>query len=247
VRSETDLLRQALIDSVSHELRTPLASILGAATVLRSAPAVAGDPRLQELANVVREEAERLNNDIQNLLDATRISSEGIHARLEWTEPADIVNSAIARCQRRLEQHRITLDIPENLPLIQVDSILVQQALVQVLDNAGKYSPPRSTIAVVLNATEDTIRIAVSDTGAGLVGDEQLRLWDRFFRGARNASAVGGSGLGLWIARAFVKANSGSLSAFSEGAGRGTVITIELPAVPHSVLNRNNAPEDSDG
>ena len=102
MRSETELLREALIGSVSHELRTPLASILGAATVLTQSPAIAKDERLTSLAAVVRDEAERLNNDIQNLLDATRISRGQVKPRLEWIEPLDIVNSALERRQRRL-------------------------------------------------------------------------------------------------------------------------------------------------
>src|SRR5262245_32924296 len=132
MRSETELLREALIGSVSHELRTPLASILGAATVLSQAPAVAKDERLNSLSGVVRDEAERLNNDIQNLLDATRISREQIRPRQEWIEPQDIVNSALERRRRRLAGHCVRLDMDSNLPLIYVDPVLVEQAFVQI-------------------------------------------------------------------------------------------------------------------
>ncbi len=111
MRSETELLREALIGSVSHELRTPLASILGAATVLSKSAAVAKDERLTSLAGVVRDEAERLNNDIQNLLDATRISRQQIRPRQEWIEPQDIVNSALERRRRRLSGHAVSLDM----------------------------------------------------------------------------------------------------------------------------------------
>ena len=122
MRSETELLREALIGSVSHELRTPLASILGAATVLSKSPVIAKDERLNALAGVVRDEAERLNNDIQNLLDATRISREQIRPRQEWIEPQDIVNSALERRRRRLSSHSVSLDMDSNLPLIYVDA-----------------------------------------------------------------------------------------------------------------------------
>ena len=97
MRAESERFRDALIGSVSHELRTPLASILGAATVLCNAPAVAGEPRLAALANVVRDESERLNNEIQNLLDATRITGEALQPKLEWAEVADVVNTAVER------------------------------------------------------------------------------------------------------------------------------------------------------
>src|SRR6516165_769501 len=116
MRSETELLREALIGSVSHELRTPLASILGAATVLSKSAAIAKDERLTSLAGVVRDEADRLNNDIQSLLDATRISREQIRPRQEWIEPQDIVNSALERRRRRLSAHTLSLDVDSNLP-----------------------------------------------------------------------------------------------------------------------------------
>ena len=146
MRSETELLREALIGSVSHELRTPLASILGAATVLSKSPAIAKDERLTSLAGVVRDESERLNNDIQNLLDATRISREQIRPRQEWIEPQDIVNSALERRRRRLSGHPVSLDMDSNLPFIYVDPVLVEQAFVQIVDNAAKYSPTGSPI-----------------------------------------------------------------------------------------------------
>src|SRR5258705_8762431 len=110
MRSETELLREALIGSVSHELRTPLASILGAATVLSKSPVIARDERLSSLSSVVRDEAERLNNDIQNLLDATRITRDQIRPRQEWIEPQDIVNSALERRRRRRSSHNVSLD-----------------------------------------------------------------------------------------------------------------------------------------
>src|SRR6266567_334797 len=131
MRSETELLREALIGSVSHELRTPLASILGAATVLSKSAAIARDERLNSLAGVVRDEAERLNSDIQNLLDATRISREQIRPRQEWIEPQDIVNSAFERRRRRLSGHNVALDMDSNLPFIYVDPVLVEQAFGQ--------------------------------------------------------------------------------------------------------------------
>jgi two-component system sensor histidine kinase KdpD len=127
-------------------LRTPLASILGAATVLSKSPVIAKDERLTALAGVVRDESERLNNDIQNLLDATRISREQIRPRQEWIEPQDIVNSALERRRRRLASHNVSLDMDSNLPLIYVDAVLVEQAFVQIVDNAAKYSPPGSPI-----------------------------------------------------------------------------------------------------
>jgi two-component system sensor histidine kinase KdpD len=235
MRSETELLREALIGSVSHELRTPLASILGAATVLSKSAPVAKDERLSSLAGVVRDEAERLNNDIQNLLDATRISRAQIRPRQEWIEPQDIVNSALERRRRRLSGHRLALDMDSNLPLIYVDPVLVEQAFVQIVDNAAKYSPAGSPITVAAKRNGRDVVLSVHDEGAGLTANESAQIGERFFRGARHAATTSGSGLGLWIAKAFVGANGGKIEAASAGAGRGTTVSIHLPfATPAS-------------
>jgi two-component system sensor histidine kinase KdpD len=229
MRSETELLREALIGSVSHELRTPLASILGAATVLSKSAAVAKDERLNSLAGVVRDEAERLNNDIQNLLDATRISREQIRPRQEWIEPQDIVNSALERRRRRLSGHHVSLDMDSNLPFIYVDPVLVEQAFVQVVDNAAKYSPAGSPITIAAKRNGHDVVLSVHDEGAGLTAKESAQIGERFFRGARLASTTSGSGLGLWIAKAFVTANGGKIQAMSSGADQGTTVSIHLP------------------
>jgi two-component system sensor histidine kinase KdpD len=235
MRSQTEQLREALIGSVSHELRTPLASILGAATVLAAAPVLAGEKKLRALVHDVRDEAERLNNDIQNLLDASRISSDGVKPHIEWADPADIINSAIDRCRHRMSDRRIVLNLPNDLPLIHVDPVLVQQALVQIFDNAVKYSPAGSQITVAARARDGHMIVSVSDEGAGLTAAEQSKVWDRFTRGERHAATTSGSGLGLWIANAFIAANGGKINAVSEGPGLGTAVTIELPVTQAAV------------
>ena len=235
MRAQTDQLREALIGSVSHELRTPLASILGAATVLSAAPALANEKKLRALVHDVRDEAERLNNDIQNLLDASRISSDGIKPHIEWADPADIVHSAIERCRNRMSDRRIVLNLPADLPLIHIDPVLVEQALVQLFDNAVKYSHAGSQIAVTARARDGRMILSVRDEGAGLTAAEQLKIWDRFARGERHAATTSGSGLGLWIANAFIAANGGKINAISEGPSKGTAVAIELPVTQAAV------------
>jgi two-component system sensor histidine kinase KdpD len=209
-----------------------LASILGSTTVICSSPSIKAEPRIAALAGVVRDEAERLNNDIQNLLDASRISSEGVRPRLEWAEPADIVNSALDRTRIRLAEHRVEVELTEELPLIRVDAVLVEQALGQILDNAGKYSAPGSRIILNAGRDHDQVVLSVKDEGSGLAPEEHARLGERFFRGSRHAATTSGSGLGLWIAHAFVRANGGTLEASSAGAGLGTTVCIRIPIPP---------------
>jgi two-component system, OmpR family, sensor histidine kinase KdpD len=230
MRSETELLREALIGSVSHELRTPLASILGAATILANAPALARDERLHALTVVVRDEAERLNNDIQNLLDATTISSQQVRPKLQWIEPVDIVNAAVEHRRRRLAGHPVTLDLDSNLPIVRADPTQVEQALVQILDNAAKYSSDGAPIRVAARPNGQSVVLSVHDCGAGLSGEEKRQVGSRFFRGPRHAATTSGSGLGLWIANAFISANGGKVEVESAGVDRGTTVSIYLPS-----------------
>jgi two-component system sensor histidine kinase KdpD len=177
----------------------------------------------------VREEAERLNNDIQNLLDATRISSKGLQPKFEWAEPADIVNTALERRRNRLAGREIDVELLDELPLVYVDAVLIEQALGQILDNAAKYSSPTTSIRLAGRRDNGEVVLSVSDDGAGLTPDERARLGQRFFRGDRQINNTPGSGLGLWIANAFLAANGGCFEATSIGEGRGTTVSIRLP------------------
>jgi two-component system sensor histidine kinase KdpD len=197
--------------------------------------------RLRSLATVVREEAERLNNDIQNLLDATRVSRQDLRPQRQWVDPADIINAAIERRLGRLAGHRIVSDIQADLPLVNVDAMLIEQALGQIIDNAVKYSPTGSTITVTACAQDQQAVLSVRDEGMGLTPQEQTHLWERFFRGERHIAKITGSGLGLWIARAFVVANGGRLDATSDGPGHGTTISLCLPAAEVAASDRARA------
>lgn len=228
-RREAETFRDALIGSVSHELRTPLSAIVGSTYLLANAPSVRQDPRLVALADDVRHEAERLNDDIQNLLDATRITNAGIQPKLQWADISDIINAAVERKQQRLSGHPIQVDVPEDLPLGRVDPVLIEQVLGQLLDNAAKYSSVDAPITVAAATNGQDISIAVTDQGAGLTDEERTRIWDRFYRSPRHLTATSGSGLGLWVARAFVHASGGCIEATSPGPGHGTTMTVRLP------------------
>ena len=236
MRSQTDQLREALIGSVSHELRTPLASILGSATVLAEAPALKSEPKLQALVADVRSEAERLNNDIQNLLDATRISSDGIKPRIEWADPADIIDTAVERCKRRLSGHNMVMNVPADLPLIHVDPMLVTQALVQIVRQrrqifAARHHRDACRARARRPHDPERQRRRRRHYRRRTAAD----IWDRFVRGERNTTTTSGSGLGLWIAQAFIAANGGKMNAVSEGPGKGATMAIELPVTQAAV------------
>jgi K+-sensing histidine kinase KdpD len=232
MRAQAENLRDALIGSVSHGLRTPLAGIIGSTSVLAQSPAVEQDEQLSSLVRVVRKEAERLNGDIQNLLDATRISSDGIMPHLEWVDPEDIVSAALARKRQLLTGRKIALAVADDLPLVYVDSSLVESALGQLIENATKYSPADTPISVTAGQSGNTIHVEVTDDGEGIAEGETEKIFERFYRSPRHALSVPGSGLGLWIARALIEASGGRIRAFSSGLGHGATLSIALPVKP---------------
>jgi K+-sensing histidine kinase KdpD len=229
VRAEAEDLRDALIGSVSHELRTPLAAIVGSTSVLSQSPAIASDETLSSLVRVARGEAERLNDDIQNLLDATRISTESLRSNPSWVDPEDIVSGALARNRGILEERTVAADIPDDLPLMFVDQTLVERGLSQIIANAAKYSPAGTPIAIGVVRSASGIEIKVTDHGPGLEPGEEELIFTRFYRNPRVTSGMPGSGLGLWIARALVASCGGRVRAHSSGRGQGTTVSIEFP------------------
>jgi K+-sensing histidine kinase KdpD len=226
---QTEVLRDALVGGVSHELRTPLAAILGSCSVLNRIPAIQADRQSRELVEAISEQSNQLDNEIRNLLDATRISARGVCPQLMWSDPTDIVNAAVKQKARKLAAHRVSLCVAREVPLIHVDAVLVEQALGQLLENAAKYSPPGTEIKVCSRGAENSVVLSVTDQGSGLTADEKGQVGRRPFRG--RGIGPGGSGLGLWIASTFVAANGGSLHAESRGLGLGTTMSMRLPTV----------------
>jgi two-component system, OmpR family, sensor histidine kinase KdpD len=230
IEYRTEVLRDALIGGVSPELRTPLASILGTCSVLNQIAAIRNDPQSHDLIEAIHDQAGQLDDEIRDLLDATRISAKGIKPQLVCADPTDIVNAAVKQKARRLASHCVTLDLQRDAPLVYVDPVLIEQALGQVLENAAKYSPVGTAIKVAGRAEERHVVLSVTDQGAGLTADEKEQLGIRSFRGQRQGVGTG-SGLGLWIASTFISANGGTLHAESRGPNLGTTISLRLPVV----------------
>lgn len=227
LRLHEELLKDALHGVVSHELRTPLTSILGSASVLEATPSVRADEAVRALVEGIREEAVHLDGFLRNLVDASRVTARGVRPRVDWADPADIMNAAIERKAGRLARHRLRAEFDGPLPLIRADAVLIAEACGQLLDNAAKYSPPGSLVVARVAADPGRVTFAVLDEGVGLTADEKRQLGRKSFRGARHVAAVPGFGLGLWIASAFVKAHGGTLDLHSNWAG--TAATIALP------------------
>ena len=229
LNAETERLRSALLTSISHDLRTPLASILGAASSLKAYSASMEEKDRSELLGSIVEESDRLNRFIANLLDMTRLESGAVAPQLELIDLADVVGSALNRATKVLAEHQVELDLPHNLPMMKIDPVLLEQALFNLLDNAAKYSKPGSKVRVTGEIYGGNVRIAISDSGAGIPPQDVERIFDKFYRVQSSDHKRAGTGLGLAIARGFVEAMSGTLTASNRADGTGAVFTITLP------------------
>jgi two-component system sensor histidine kinase KdpD len=229
-RLQDDLLKDALHGIVSHELRTPLAAILGAASVLDAALVGPENARAHSLVDGIQEEARQLDGFLDTLITASRVNAAGVKPRAEWVEPADIINDALARRSKRLARHVVETRFGAELPLIQVDPVMIVEACGQLLDNAVKYSAAGSHIAIEVRLAGERVAIAVTDQGSGLAPDEMSELGRKSYRGRRHRQVTPGFGLGLWIVAAFVRANGGAFKIANRTDRPGTVATIFLPA-----------------
>jgi K+-sensing histidine kinase KdpD len=227
---QAQMLRDAFHGTLSHELCTPLAAIKGSASVLNSMPAVRADNQIRSLVEAISDEVAELDGFIQNLLNATRVSADGVKPHLEWVDPRDIVNAAVKRRARRLTAHKVEIEFDEDLPLVKVDSGLIEEACGQLLENAAKYSSSGSTISIRARTEQGRVILTVGDQGVGITADEQQQLGRRSFRSERHRTTIPGSGLGFWIASVFVRANGGAIDISSRGRGLGTTASISLPS-----------------
>jgi two-component system sensor histidine kinase KdpD len=227
--AETDRLRSALLTSLSHDLRTPLASILGSATSLDSYGARLDERTMKELTGTIREEAERLNRFIANLLDMTRLESGAVEPRLGAVDLAELVGSTLERTAKILAQHHVELDIPADLPMLELDPVLAEQVLFNILDNAAKYAPPGSLVRIEARDAGGAVRLSVSDEGSGIAPDDLERIFDKFYRVHAQDRQRAGTGLGLAICRGFIEAMGGSIVAENRRDRSGAIFTLTLP------------------
>ncbi len=223
----TEKLQTALLNSISHDLRTPLVSITGALSSLREESLNINQEDRDSLLDTAFGEAERLNRLVGNLLNMTRLEANAIHLRLEPCDIQDVIGAALDQLEERLGEKPVVVTIPGDLPLVSLDFALFGQVLVNVIDNALKYSPKESQIDIDAAQTDQEVRIRVSDRGIGIPEEDLERVFDKFYRVSRPES-VSGTGLGLAICKGIVEAHGGKIGAAIREGG-GAVITILLP------------------
>jgi K+-sensing histidine kinase KdpD len=227
VNFETERMRTAILSSVSHDLRTPLASITGAASTLLDEGESLPSASRTELLNSILNESERMNRLVRNLLDMTRIEAGAMKVKKEWCSIEEIVGAAIPHFRRRLHTRKLKVKVPADLPLIEIDEVLIEQVLINLLDNAIKYSPPDSEITIEAKKHENWLVVSVTSQGQLLSDADLNKIFDRFVRGPRDTTASG-FGLGLAICAAIIKTHGGKLWAEAKES-IGNIFYISLP------------------
>ena len=226
---EADRLRGALLTSISHDLKTPLAAIIGAAGTLKGFSSELNERGKADLISTIVEESERLNRFIANLLDMTKLEAGSIKPNASRHDIGEIVGTALDRAAKILADHRVEVEIADNLPMLELDPVLFEQALFNLLDNAAKYAPPKTTVHIGSWREGDTVKLQISDEGCGIPPEEIDQIFEKFHRVYKGDQVLAGTGLGLAIARGFVEAMHGTLAAANRPNQHGAVFTVTLP------------------
>jgi len=232
LRIETEQLRNALLSSVSHDLRTPLGVVTGATSALLEEGAPADEPTRRELLRTAHEEALRLNRLVGNLLDMTRLEAGALKVHKEAQPLEEVIGAALNRVDDRLRGREVHTAVPVTLPLVPLDPVLLEQVLINLLENATKYTPSGSPIDIRAQAREGEVLVEVADRGPGVPKADAERVFDKFYR-AKEVEG-GGVGLGLTICRGIVSAHGGRIWV-DERPGGGAVFRFTLPLDSPSV------------
>jgi two-component system, OmpR family, sensor histidine kinase KdpD len=243
VQAETERLRNMILSSVSHDLRTPLATITGAASSLLQGKESLGPASHQELIRAIYDEANRLDRQVKNLLDMTRLEAGAVHLQKEWHPLEEVVGAALTRLEGRLKGRPVKTQFPPNLPLVRIDGVLIEQVLINLLENGLKYTPPESPIDLSAFEVDKAILFEIADRGPGLPQGEEQRIFDKFYRA--DSTREGGVGLGLTICRGIIEAHGGCIWAENRSGG-GAVFRFTLPleGVPPGIEPEKTGPLD---
>ncbi|MFV3127589.1 DUF4118 domain-containing protein [Niveispirillum sp. KHB5.9] len=233
LESETERLRSAMLTSLSHDLRTPLAAIIGTVTGLKSGIGRMAPDETAEMLDTLHGEAERMGRFVRNLLDMTRLEAGALDLKREPIDLADVVSGAVKRAGPILSGHMIDIRMPGDLPLVRGDHLLLEQALFNLLDNAGKYAPRGTAVRVQALREAAHVKLRVEDQGPGIPEEARTQVFDKFFRVEARDHRTAGTGLGLAIARGFVEAMGGTLSVHDRpDGGPGACFELTLAIDP---------------
>ncbi len=224
---ESDRLRSLLLDSVTHEFRTPLTAIKASAETLLSEVELE-KPQFKELATVINEESDRLNRLVGEAAEVAQLDAHQVELTFEPHHIREAIDLALQQAKHSLESHPVEVQAADKLPPVRMDVKRIAEVLTQLLDNAGKYSPPGTPIHVTAELQGAQLVTSVADHGPGIDDAEQSMIFEKFYRGRNERVSIHGTGMGLSIAKAIVELHGGNISVTSQ-LGHGSVFTFTLP------------------
>jgi two-component system sensor histidine kinase KdpD len=224
---EAERLRNSLLSSISHDLRTPLATIVGSAsTLVEEDKALKAEDKL-ELNRAIYDEAQRMSTLVNNILDMARLDAGAVVLNKQWYPLDEIIGVVLTRLQKRLAGRPVTVKLPPGTPMIYVDTVMIEQVLINLLENVLRYTPELSPVEIIGEASNFAVKISVADRGPGIPAGLENQLFEKFYRVQREA-AQSGVGLGLAICRAIIEAHGGSIQAQNRPTG-GAVFSFMIP------------------
>jgi two-component system sensor histidine kinase KdpD len=248
--AEAERLRTSLLSSLSHDLRTPLAAIEGAASSLLEEDGALPPDSRHDLADTILEESHRMTRLVSNLLNMIRVETGALAVQRSWQPLEEVLGVALLRVEERLKDRQVAVDLPPDLPLVPIDEILVEQVFINLLENAAKYTPTGTPIAVTASQAGPEVRVEVADRGPGVPPGAEEAVFRKFYRvdGAPGGTPPGGAGLGLTISRGIITAHGGRMWVEPRpGGGAAFRFTVPLsgPLIP--ALPAEQDPVESNG
>jgi two-component system sensor histidine kinase KdpD len=254
VNMESERLRNSLLSAISHDLRTPLTTIVGFSSMLAQAnEGQGGAPAREDLVEAIHEEALRMTGIVTNLLDMARLQAGELRLNRQWTPLEEAIGAALRACKRTLAQRAVSVALPPDLPLLQLDAVLMERLFANVFENAAKYTPVATPLSIGARRVDEDgkpfVRVTVDDAGPGLPPGMETRIFEKFTRGEKE-SATPGIGLGLAICRAIVEAHGGTIGAENRLGDAAQVIgarfwfTLPVETQPAAVAE---PPEELEG
>ena len=232
VEVESERLRTALLSSLSHDLRTPLAGIEGAASSLLESGKLEPAER-EDFARDILAESRRMNRLVGNLLDMVRVESGTLALRKEWIPLEEPVGVALLRLDEKLHGRTVQVHLPEDLPFVPMDELLIEQVLINLLENTIRYTPPGSPVTISARAAGNAVEVDVADHGPGIPAGQEETVFQKFYRGSSRETGAGqGAGLGLAICRGIIRAHGGIMCALPAPSGAVFRFTLPLDGAP---------------
>ena len=237
---EAEQMRNALLSSVSHDLRTPLTVIAGSASSLVEGEKNLDSETKHELAQSIYEEAKRLDRLVHNLLEMSRLQSGEAMLTKEWHVLEEVIGCALAQLDPQLHDHPVSISLPTDLPLVQIDALLMERVVINLLENSLKYTPPGTPLEISGRIQDKEILVAVADRGPGLPVGEEERIFEKFYQVSPGSAR--GAGLGLTICRSIIEAHGGRIWAANRPEG-GAVFSFTIPLAESTLILDKNLPE----